>query len=324
MDDFSQFFPDDNEPNAVSVDLDGDGILDAVGYTMDADGDGVDDTLSFSQDTDGDGVDDMIVLTSDLDGDGEPDTVSLLSDLDGDGEPDEMTIINDLDGDGKAEIVTLTPDGAYIESGESDAALQGMADMMDEDDMGIRAANYDPDQDDEDVLGTPAHDMQYWQCQGDSGPCAVYSQTFAFNSLTGKNISPESMVDLARAEGIYTEDGTTMEDMGKLLQVAGLDADMRYGSSVQDLTDCWSQGGKTIVTLDSDEIWYGERDTFLMPQSPDHAVEVIGIQGADTDSPMVILNDPGTPDGCGLCVPMDVFMDAWEDSGYQLVTAYLP
>ena len=51
-----------------------------------------------------------------------------------------------------------------------------------------------------------------------------------------------------------------------------------------------------------------------------HAVQVIGIDYSNPDEPMVILNDSGTPDGCGEMVPLDTFLDAWEDGNCQMIT----
>ena len=52
---------------------------------------------------------------------------------------------------------------------------------------------------------------------------------------------------------------------------------------------------------------------------PNHAVQVIGIDYSDPDNPMVILNDSGHPDGCGLEVPMDTFLDAWDDADNMMI-----
>ena len=36
----------------------------------------------------------------------------------------------------------------------------------------------------------------------------------------------------------------------------------------------------------------------------------------------IILNDPGTSNGGGAMVPLEAFVDAWEDSGCFMVAAY--
>jgi hypothetical protein len=37
---------------------------------------------------------------------------------------------------------------------------------------------------------------------------------------------------------------------------------------------------------------------------------------------MVILNDSGNPNGRGVMIPLDDFMDAWQDSEFQMVECY--
>lgn len=80
--------------NVVELDLNGDGIADALG--MDLDGNGIMDSIAV--DLSGDGRVDTVF--SDLDGDGVYETVK--QDLDGDGVEDVMHM--DLDGDGIADI----------------------------------------------------------------------------------------------------------------------------------------------------------------------------------------------------------------------------
>jgi hypothetical protein len=65
-----------------------------------------------------------------------------------------------------------------------------------------------------------------------------------------------------------------------------------------------------------------EDSPFAPGVDANHAVEVIGIDSSDPDNIMVILNDPGSPDGCGSMIPLEEFEDAWADSDNFMVTAY--
>ena len=70
-------------------------------------------------------------------------------------------------------------------------------------------------------------------------------------------------------------------------------------------------------------IWYGEDSNIFSPaDSANHAVEVIGIDYSNPEEPMVILNDSGSPNGCGEMVAMDVFEDAWAAGDKQMVECY--
>lgn len=55
-------------------------------------------------------------------------------------------------------------------------------------------------------------------------------------------------------------------------------------------------------------------------QGANHAVQVIGIDRSDPDNPVVILNDPGQPNGQGIRVNADDFVDAWQDSDRFMVS----
>jgi hypothetical protein len=131
----------DGTPDGRLIDLDGDGLPDAV----DVNGDGAPDGEPL--DTDGDGAYDAI----DVDGDGGPDGVDLDGDgsfdgvdVNGDGLPDGVAV--DVDGDGVSDGVDINgdgqPDGIDINGdGVSDVALSdldgdGLSDAIDGDEDG--------------------------------------------------------------------------------------------------------------------------------------------------------------------------------------------
>ena len=130
------------------------------------------------------------------------------------------------------------------------------------------------------------------------------------------------MAELAEENGwFYEENGTPFLHMNKMLDYYGIENEMSFNNDEADLREALENGEKVIVSVDADEIWYGETDDVFTPtDGANHAVQVIGIDYSDPDNPMVILNDSGHPDGCGEMVPLDVFMDAWEDGGYQMIT----
>lgn len=104
----------------------------------------------------------------------------------------------------------------------------------------------------------------------------------------------------------------------------------QHNATLDDLQQALVNGEGVMVGVDSDEIWMpgfdpGEPlDAYLgIPgQGADHAVQVIGLDYTDSANPVVVLNDPGTPAGQGETVPLETFLDAWEDSGNFLITAH--
>lgn len=182
--------------------------------------------------------------------------------------------------------------------------------------------NFDPSQADPDaVSGNPEEAMNVWEFQGDTNRCALYSQKFIIEQLSGQDIDIEDVADVATSHGWFSEDeGTPLLNMAKILDHYGIDNEMSFNNSVDDLKDCLDAGRKIIVSIDADEIWYGEQDNLFTPvDGANHAVEVIGIDSSDPDQPMVILNDSGNPNGCGEAVPLDTFRASWEDGDYQMI-----
>ena len=98
---------------------------------------------------------------------------------------------------------------------------------------------------------------------------------------------------------------------------------MSFHCTIQDIENCLNNGGKVIVSLDANEIWYGEDDNLFSPFSnANHAVQVIAIDRTDPSSPVVVLNDSGHENGKGSMIPMDVFLGAWEDGNCQMIECY--
>lgn len=308
----------------VGLDLDGDGQLDAVVLQnlLDTDGDGTPDTLVTEQhiDLDGDGIADTVRVDVgvDLNLDGIEDAHSILltRDTDGDGEFDFVQSAEDFDGDGILDAVESSDLSASNDFDTDGTAVNADAPAY---------VNFDPAAADPDcVVGDPVSAMDDWHWQETDCSCAVASQEFVLEELTGLEFEESVLRDLAEEHGWFDPNGgTTMADVGNLLEYMGLRVERSTGNSIEDLEECLANGGEVIVGVDSSEIWTGLDDDFFFPgMDADHAVQVIGIDHTDPSQPMVILNDPGCTNGCGAMLPMETFLKAWEDSGCFMVEAY--
>ncbi|WP_238014845.1 C39 family peptidase [Dactylosporangium sp. AC04546] len=187
-----------------------------------------------------------------------------------------------------------------------------------------------PHDDDPAVVGEPAAAAEHWHMQERADTCAVASQEFILDELTGADHSEAQLTELAEAHGWYQPGGgTAMADVGNILEYFGVPVQREYGATFQDLQQALDGGQKVIVGVDSDEIWTPGHDPDepldaypgIPGQGADHAVQVTGVDYSDPAHPVVVLNDPGTPDGGGERVALEAFLDAWEDSGNYLVTA---
>lgn len=185
------------------------------------------------------------------------------------------------------------------------------------------------DGDEEGVIGNPNDDMESWHCQTYSDTCAIVSQEFIIEELTGEDVT-EDELRMEAIENCWYENGTTLENMGNLLESHGIPVDRHYEGSIEEIEDRLGSGEKVMIAVDSDEIWspggnyiedeiLGDSGTYPGSDA-NHAVQVIGIDKTEPDNPIVILNDPGHPGGAGIMVRMDEFMSAWEDSGCYMVS----
>ncbi len=310
----------DGVPNSFTMghDYDQDTRLDSQTSYLDTNGDGVMDTVVLTYDSDLDGELDAMETHIDEDGDGVSDTViaEMLVDTDGDGVNDAYMVAHSEDGGHEFEVVDI------YEYDESTGYMEPL-EYNEESVSSTALENFDPNTvDPEDVSGDPAESMEVWEFQGDTNRCAVYSQKFVIEEITGEDVDIEELADLAEANNWFSEEGgTPILDMNRILDHFGIENEMSFHNNADDLKECLDNGGKVIVAVDADEIWYGDDDTLFAPdEGVNHAVQVIGIDYSDPDAPMVILNDSGTPNGCGEMVPLEVFMDAWEDGNCQMIS----
>ncbi|MCZ8161198.1 MAG: hypothetical protein O9275_10705, partial [Microcystis sp. LE19-196.1B] len=160
------------DTNHANFDLNDDGTYETFGQGYDTDGDGIADTWTMQSDLDGDGIADQtsVIHGIDTDGDGIPDTWEIQTDLDNDGIPDQQAYFQDSDGDG-------VPDTAY------DAQNVGY--------------------NDDNIIGDPTDDMEHWHQQTYQDTCAVVSQEFILDELTGIDFDENELRQQAIDNGWY-------------------------------------------------------------------------------------------------------------------------
>ena len=350
----------DGEIDTVGYDTDGDGYIDAaepfvsddsaryqgtinqydyetgknigVKEYIDSDGDGITDTYVHRYSSDDNDVFDVTEQFFDLDGDGKADGVikTVLIDTDGDGDYDTYAEYIDEDNNHVFDVVKVYD---YNSADDTVELVNIYQDVNIESDIFVNETDgywtsdydtFDPDSVNPDnVSGDPGEAMEYWEFQGDTKRCAVYSQKFIIEQYTGQEVDIEDIVDVATDNGWFTEEGgTPLLFVGKLLDHYGVPNETSYNNSLDDLREALDSGKMVVIGVDSGEYWKGENDSIFSPaDGADHAVQVIGIDYSNPEQPMVILNDSGSPDGCGELIPADVFMDAWDDSDCFMVTA---
>lgn len=207
-----------------------------------------------------------------------------------------------------------TPD---IDTSDTDTSS---ADTSGADSDGTEDASTPPDDADA-VHGNPAQwtiNWFYQQLDGYCGP-AVVGQLVA--EYTEADISdPRHLVDRAVELGLMAGDdpagGMTLPDIEILLEDQGVPATISSGS-LDDLRSALDNGQGVVAMVDSGEIWEPEHEG-VEDNRPDHVLVVAGIDDARG---VVVLSDPGVPNGNQLEVPIEQFEQAWADSGNQMLVA---
>lgn len=326
----------DSNTIAIMTDSTGDGYADTITFAIDTNNSGQPDTFQTYQDVTWNGEADIVAKAHDYNQDGNIDSVTTYTDYNQDGKFDEVQKAYDSTGDGNIDKVDIYTD--VTGSGQPDSQITYNIDphsgiLVPEMTAGFEISgtmsddlqNFEPNESyPSGISGDPTESMNHWEYQGQTNRCAIYSQKFVVEELTGDDIDIEDFTNIAKENGWFTEEGgTTFLNMNNMLDYYGIDNEMSFHKSVDDIENCLNEGGKVIVSIDCHEIWYGEDNNIFSPESSsNHAVEVIGIDRTDPENPMVVLNDSGSPKGKGEMVPLDVFQEAWEDGDCQMIECY--
>ena len=174
--------------------------------------------------------------------------------------------------------------------------------------------------------GVAAHRVQEaaeeWHVQDGDNSCAVCSQQFIINEFLDLDLTEEELCVIAEEKGWFDpETGTSPSDVGNLLELYGIDTQVNYEGTINDIKATLDQGGRVIVAVDSMALWVDGFGNYPL-YGADHAVEVIGIDDSDPLDVRVIINDSGIENGGARSVPYLEFMESWMPSGGFMVSAF--
>ena len=96
--------------------------------------------------------------------------------------------------------------------------------------------------------------------QPDDHSCALRSQQIILRDF-GIDIPFKDLEKIAKENGVYSDDGTSMCDVGKVLDIAGVGMHQVIGCNMFDLTNELAQGHRVIVGVDANELWYNDSIT---------------------------------------------------------------
>lgn len=157
--------------------------------------------------------------------------------------------------------------------------------------------------------------------------CAVVSQQMILNQFrlsdpqTGQALSEARLVYDATANGWLTDHGTSIEDLGKLLDHYGIDN--HQGHDWSHLVHDLAAGHQVVIAVNADHLW-NEHSQFsefmnLFGNHPNHAIVVKGLRIDEHGKVLVIVNDPGQADGAGVEYLLEHFQSAVESTHMHYV-----
>ena len=319
----------------LSLDTNGDGLIDEQLEALDLNGDGINDIETIDVDTTGDGVADISLVRMDLDGDGLVDLTSLSVDIDGDGVSD----IDVQDGSGVPDMLAVSDHSQDI-WGDVDESVYGAEGqhataegetLDDEVSFAAFAETYDAMTFDGyanfyELHGTPIEDMAFWDKQDGPNSCAVATTNLMFRAI-GLDIGEDVLAEDFANKGAYNPyqgtDTSAIDDViNSFAYEHGIDAHAvtAHANSTEDFENLLDAGFKPMVIVDSAEANPMPENAILneiglIPDSC-HAVMLTGIEHADGAS-FAIFNDPGYD--AAVRIPMSTFLGAAEDYGGQCV-----
>jgi hypothetical protein len=162
---------------------------------------------------------------------------------------------------------------------------------------------------------------EFWFEQAENGLCVPASIAQIISTYTGIPFENEAdFVDLANQLGLWTVGmdgvpGMTMDGALYLFEATGVPATLMYSANLDMLENYLDAGHGVMLAVDSSMVWYGEEGT------ADHALVILDI---DRDAGVVILSDPGLPEGNGLVVDLEVFESAWQAGNNSMLVAEEP
>ena len=116
------------------------------------------------------------------------------------------------------------------------------------------------------------------------------------------------------------EGGTTLYNIGRILEEAKLSVVRRYDCTLEDLTNELKAGCTVIVAVDGNELLGNyEQEKIKDSTEGKTANHAIVVTGVNEEENYVKVHDPDSQNSHDK-YPLAQFMDAWDDSQYYLVS----
>lgn len=172
------------------------------------------------------------------------------------------------------------------------------------------------------LFGTPETDREYWHEQVEINSAPIACQRMIAEQVFQKEFSEQEILECAKMKGYYNpEYGISAGDIDKLFQEYGLEAELDFDVSVTELAGMLDQNEK-IICLVNDFVLSCPEAADLCGISPNHVVQVIGMDLSDPQKGKVIVNNPEDKKGKGAYYDLSRFLKSWRTGGCLTVSVH--
>lgn len=153
--------------------------------------------------------------------------------------------------------------------------------------------------------------LNVWHMQDGDYSCAVVCSEMELNRQLDAGITEAELCEEGELNGWYDpESGTAPDNIKEYAATHNLTTDTRYVEfSLDNIHDMKENGTGVIVAVDNMLLACPELVN-VKPCDVNHVVEIVGFDYSDSENPLVIINDPGTPFGQGATYDLDTFARA--------------
>lgn len=153
--------------------------------------------------------------------------------------------------------------------------------------------------------------LNVWHMQDGDYSCAVVCSEMELNRQLDAGITEAELCREGENQGWYDpESGTAPDDIKEYAAAHNLKTETYYNNfSLNDIHEMKEDGTGVIVAVDNMLLARPELAE-VKPCDVNHVVEIVGFDYSDSQNPLVIINDPGTPFGQGAAYELDTFAQA--------------
>ena len=152
--------------------------------------------------------------------------------------------------------------------------------------------------------------------------CAIRCEGYALRSM-GIDVSDETLEQEAEKNNLLREDGMPLPNIGVLSVLYDSFTTQSYCCSVNDIANAIKEGKIVIAVIDNTELnlsspWEARRKDLDSGEHPNHAII---IKSLNIKEKTIELYEPGNSNS-SKTFPLNIFVEAWNDSANYLVTIY--